>query len=312
MTSIRVIVDTDCGTDDLLALAYLLSCPSVQIEAITTVHGLTRPIIGANNLLRVLARLNRPDIPVHVGESGSLCEVKTFPADWMMESESLLGLRLPPACRAVEVKSAVSFLSDRLCDSDPLTILALGPLTNIACALRRCEVNMSPFHVLAMGGAVDVPGNLQAGGVFDTANASAEWNFFVDAHAAHIVLGAALAQVTLVPLDATNSVPMRPSLLSALEAARSAEGLLAREVLRTVADWISEGHYFAWDPLAAVLLTHPSMAPKVHDNLAVETTGSLYGSVLRNPSARRVAYYRALSPDDFEREFVGTLAHSRS
>ena len=79
---LKLIVDTDCGTDDLLALAFLASNPRVELLAVTTVHGLTRASRGAENVLRVLARLGKKAVPVIAGAELPLYGQRTFPNDF--------------------------------------------------------------------------------------------------------------------------------------------------------------------------------------------------------------------------------------
>jgi inosine-uridine nucleoside N-ribohydrolase len=111
-----------------------------------------------------------------------------------------------------------------------------------------------------MGGAVRVSGNLADGGAFKTDNASAEWNMYIDPAAAKAVLASG-APIRLVPLDATQRVPIDMALLEQLQA--KAETPLARFVAQVLAsnrDAIRQGFYFAWDPLAAVALANPAVA----------------------------------------------------
>ena len=105
-----------------------------------------------------------------------------------------------------------------------------------------------------MGGAVHVPGNLGDGGYFKTDNKAAEWNFFIDPAAARIVFASGW-KLTLVPLDATNQVPIDLAFLRELQAAaRTPLGRFVGQVLETDRKYIEQNIYYAWDPLAAVAL----------------------------------------------------------
>ena len=124
-----------------------------------------------------------------------------------------------------------------------------------------------------MGGAIGVPGNLSDGGPPPNGNTTAEWNMFVDPVAAARVLSAGwnpdggastkklpAIEIRLVPLDATNKVPIDSAFLARIE--REARTPLARfvaQVLGTNRSLIAQGAYFAWDPLAAVALVHPEI-----------------------------------------------------
>ncbi len=110
-----------------------------------------------------------------------------------------------------------------------------------------------------MGGALRVPGNLGDGGYFKTDNTTAEWNFFVDPLAAERVFASG-ARITLVPLDATNRVPIDAAFLREFAAqARTPLGRFVAQVLETGRKFIEENFYFAWDPLAAVALVAPGV-----------------------------------------------------
>ena len=111
-------------------------------------------------------------------------------------------------------------------------------------------------EIVIMGGAIKVPGNLGDGGVFKTANKTAEWNIFVDPLAARIVFRSGV-KIRMIGLDATNTVPIDAKFVREFEGrARSPLGKFVAEVLHSDRESI-EGHYFyAWDPLAAVALLH--------------------------------------------------------
>lgn len=197
-----VIVDTDAGPDDLMAIAFLLSRRDVHIEAVTVTVGLAHPVQGAANVLRLLELAGRGDTPVFVGRETPLAGAREFPADWRRLSDELNGVSLPTSSRRPESRGAADFLAERLDDaSRPVDLLALGALTNLAEAFnRRPRAAHNLRSVVVMGGAVDVPGNLEPGGIKD--NTTAEWNLFVDPVAAAKVFASG-ARIRLVPLDAT-------------------------------------------------------------------------------------------------------------
>src|SRR5947208_6031779 len=91
---IRVIVDTDAGTDDLMAIAFLLSRKDVRIEAITVVEGLAHVESGAANVLRVLELAGATAVPVYVGNPDPLERTAPFPDEWRRTSDTLPGVNL--------------------------------------------------------------------------------------------------------------------------------------------------------------------------------------------------------------------------
>jgi pyrimidine-specific ribonucleoside hydrolase len=216
--STPVIIDTDCGHDDLTAIAFLLARRDVRIEAITIANGLAHVQAGAANVARLLALGGRGDVPVYIGRETPLRGHAAFPDPWREKSDALLsGLKVPAAGRAPEKQSAANYLAGRLRDhSRPARVLALGPLTNFGEALEREPEMLRGVEMVIMGGAVRVPGNLGDGGTFKTSNTTAEWNIFVDPLAAKRVFDSG-ARIHLIPLDATNHVPIDAGFLRELQ-----------------------------------------------------------------------------------------------
>ena len=257
-----VIVDTDGGSDDLMALAFLLSRPDIRVEAITIVNGVSHVQSAGNNVLRLLELAGRRDVPVFLGRDTSLSSDAQFPADLRRSSDDLPGVTLPEAHRAIDPRPADEFLSKRLSDAaHPVQVLALGPLTNLAAAFTRTpRAAHSVRQLVIMGGAIGVSGNLSDGGAFKTDNTAAEWNIYIDPAAAKIVFASG-APIRLVPLDATQRVPIDMALFEQFEAhATTPLALFVAQVLATNREFIHQGFYFAWDPLAAAALANPAVA----------------------------------------------------
>lgn len=312
---LSIIVDTDAGSDDLMAIAFLLARPDVHLEAITVVNGLAHPRSGAANVLRLLELAGHRGVPVYVGGDMPLRATAPFPEEWRKLSDELPGVHLPAARRKPESQSAGAFLAARLLDKRrPARILALGPLTNLAEAMRRKPaVARNIRELVIMGGAVRVPGNLGDGGYFKTDNTTAEWNIFVDPLAAQIVFSSG-AKIRLVPLDATNKVPIDLAFLDELK--QKAQMPLARfvaEVLETDRSYIQQGFYYAWDPLAAVAAIESDVA---------KTTGLAIEIHQKPPEEGRTAEVagRVANADvgldadaaAFKRIFLGGLLAARS
>jgi len=258
----NVIIDTDAGSDDLMAISFLLSRPDVHVEAVTIANGMAHVPAGGRNVLRLLELAGRRDVPVFLGRETPLSGNVEFPAEWRSNSDELPGVTLPDATRQAEPRSAVEYLSKRLADvGHPVQVLALGPLTNLAEAFsRNPHAARAVRQIVIMGGAVHVSGNLGDGGVYKTNNTAAEWNIFVDPAAAKTVFGSG-APIRLVPLDATQRVPIDMALFEQFQIHASTPlAHFVAQVLATNRDFIRQGFYFAWDPLAAVALVNPSVA----------------------------------------------------
>ncbi len=265
-----VIIDTDCGHDDLTAIAFLLARPDVRIEAVTIANGLAHVQAGAANILRLLALGGRGEVPVFIGRDAPLRGHAAFPDPWRDKSDGLLeGLKVPAAGHAPEVQPAADYLTSRLRQrSRPVRILALGPLTNFGQALERAPEMLRGVEMVIMGGAVRVPGNLGDGGTFKTANTTAEWNIFVDPLAAKRVFESG-ARIHLIPLDATNHVPIDADFLRELQLkGRTPLGEFVAAIMERDRKAIEQGTYYAWDAVAGVALVDPAA---VHTSpLAIE------------------------------------------
>jgi inosine-uridine nucleoside N-ribohydrolase len=295
-----IIIDTDAGSDDILAIAFLLSHPSVHIDAITIANGLAHVDAGARNLTRLVDLSGRTNLPVFAGRPNPLKGKAEFPREWRKISDDLPGVALPASSRPPAPKGAADFLVEYLKDQKHrVRILALGPLTNLAEALeRQPSIAQSIQEIVIMGGAIQVPGNLGDGGVFKTDNKTAEWNIFVDPFAARIVFHSHIP-IVLVPLDATNKVPIDLAFLREFQArAVSPLGRVAAQVLETDREMIQGKFFYAWDPLAAAALLQPEIiqSRRLHidivqdapeDGRTVQTPGSPNADVAMDADAAK-------------------------
>jgi inosine-uridine nucleoside N-ribohydrolase len=191
-----VLIDTDAGIDDALALLMAWSSPEVAVEAVTTVAGNVPVEQGTTNVLRLLAlRAPNPAPVVAAGAREPLA--RQLVTGTRYHGEDGLGdlTDWPLVDAPATMRGAVPVILDKARRAQRLlTFVALGPLTNLALALKADLAAMKFVgRVVAMGGAVDVPGNVTP---------TAEFNMYVDPEAAHRVLAAGLS-LDLVPLDAT-------------------------------------------------------------------------------------------------------------
>ncbi len=268
-----VIIDTDAGADDLMAIAFLLSRPDIHVEAITIVNGMAHVPDGGRNVLRLLALAGRNDIPVFLGRQSPLFGSQEFPAAWRRASDDLPGIALPEAKRSVESRDAPDYLLHRLLDAaHPVQVLALGPLTNLAEAFSHApRAARTGRQIVILGGAFRVSGDLEESGSYKTNNASAEWNMFIDPGAAKIVFTSG-APIRLVPLDATQRVPFDMALFEQFNSrANTPLARFVAQVLATNRDQIRQGFYFAREPLAAAALANPAVV--TFRPLAIEMSG---------------------------------------
>ncbi|MFS0821430.1 nucleoside hydrolase [Bacillus sp. 1P02SD] len=191
----KIIFDVDTGIDDAMAIAYAVNSPELDILGLTTSYGNVAVDEATRNTLAVLEKLGKK-IPVYAGSEKPLVRGNRDGFAKRVHGEDGLGnvLDFEPATTA-ETQSAVDFIIEQVKKlPNEVTIIAVGPLTNLALALQKApEIVEQVSDVVIMGGAVFVPGN---------ATPHAEANIFTDPEAAKIVLSSGLP-ITLVGLDVT-------------------------------------------------------------------------------------------------------------
>jgi pyrimidine-specific ribonucleoside hydrolase len=192
---IPLVIDTDPGIDDALAILLALASPEVSLRLVTTVHGNVELAQTTENALRVLHLAGRSDVPVAAGARESLVHVQPERAGHVHGAAGLGGVELPPSAAAADPRPAIVALADLLMASPvPVTVAAVGPLTNIALLLRVFpEAAARIGRLVVMGGSAARGGNVTA---------AAEFNAWADPEAAQAVFTAGLPTV-MVGLDVT-------------------------------------------------------------------------------------------------------------
>ncbi|HMN98069.1 MAG TPA: nucleoside hydrolase [Miltoncostaeaceae bacterium] len=298
----RVVVDTDLAPDDLVALAFLLSSPDATVVAVTVSGtGEVRCPAGLDVVRGLLAATGHEDVPTACGRSAPLAGDRTFPTGWRDAADDAWGLELPAPAPAPRAGSAERLLAESLAPGD-LTLLTLGPLTNVAAAFRSDPGLADRVgSVVVMGGAVDVPGNVAGSG------ARAEWNMYIDPTAADEVLGSG-APVLMVGLDATRAARVTGDLVELMGAnAHTAAASLARTLL--VNDpGLSAGTAYLWDPTAAAIALDPGLAVTRSERIAV-ITGERpdAGATVRRPGGHPVTLAVGVDVPAVEDRLVRTL-----
>jgi len=272
-----VIIDTDPGIDDALAILLALASPELRVLGLTTVAGNLGLAVTTRNALRILHLAGRDDVPVIAGSRAPL-QRTAISVPGVHGDDGLGGVSLPDAARSAEPGEAVAWMAGRIAEAPAGTVrvLALGPLTNLARLIHdHPDAARRLGGIVAMGGAVREPGN---------AGPRTEFNLAADPHAAAVVFGSGLP-VTLVPLDMTRKVRADLDWTAAL---RSAERQPAR-----VAATLVEAYFTHTERLGTTRESRPlhdpcvvlhAIAPDVFGTerlpIAVETEGPDAGATV--------------------------------
>jgi purine nucleosidase len=223
MTARRtLVIDTDPGQDDAVAILLALALPDrFAVRAITAVAGNVPVALTAANALRIVELARRGDIPVHAGCAAPMV-LPLETAEFVCGPGGLAGADLPPPAGRLADGHAVAALTALLRAADaPVTLCALGPLTNIAMTLRLAPDTAERIaEIVVMGGTMGL-GNITP---------AAEFNVFVDPHAAAVVLGAGL-KLTLIGLDLTLKAVATPAHVARLAAAGTRTGAAVHGML---------------------------------------------------------------------------------
>lgn len=256
-----VILDVDMAHEDMFSALFLLSHPNVDVRAITvsgTGEAHCEP--GMRNALGLVVVSGKKEIPVACGRESPLAGDHEFPAEWRQAADNAYGVAIPTG-GATSNSSAADLTIDILLNSgEPVTIVAVGPLTNIAEAIQQeLGITTNIKEIYVMGGAVEVEGNVGNSGV-GIQNEHAEWNIYIDPTAANIVFNSGIP-VILVPLDATRDVPVTRNFYNTLENNRTTQSAnLVYEMLTANLGFVDSGGFQFWDSLTAAIFTDPSIA----------------------------------------------------
>ena len=278
----RILIDTDPGVDDALAILLALLSPELQIEALTTVCGNVPVTQGTENLLRILEVLDLTEFPlIAQGEARPL--VKPLVTAAHVHGDDGLGnirqLRntdghplYPPADTRISSTSGVDLILEMVTRyPDELTLVALGPLTNVAKAIRKDPAKMQRLQkIVVMGGVFEEYGNVTT---------TAEFNIFVDPHAAQEVFQSNVP-IDIAPLDATHQVVLTGERLHAeLDERSDRISRFLKDATHACMEFYHQ-HVGFWgfhihDALPIGMLTHPGYFESIAAHVQVETEGVL-------------------------------------
>lgn len=273
----KVIIDCDPGIDDSLALMLALASPELEVVGITIVCGNVPADLGAENALKILERMNRLDIPVYLGAEQPLkrdyiSAQDTHGMDGMGETH------YPKAQQGQILAKGADFMVQSLlkAEDESLSIIALGPLTNIAQALQQNQQAFKKIdRLVSMGGSFKSHGNCSP---------VAEYNYWCDPDAAQYVfekIGEIGKKIEMVGLDVTREIVLTPSLLSYIKRINPEKGTFVESIVQFYFDfhWEYEGIIGCVinDPLAVAYFIDSKICQGFEAFTTVETQGIAIG-----------------------------------
>lgn len=268
----KIIIDTDPGQDDAVAILLALASPQeIEVLGIVAVAGNVGVHQNAVNARKVVELSGRREIPVYKGSVRPLHR-HLVTAEHVHGDTGLNGPDLPEPTIPLQPQHGVDYIVETLMAAQPgtITLCTLGPLTNIALALiREPAIAERIQEIVMMGGAYFEGGNITP---------SAEFNIYVDPEAADVVLRCG-APITIMPLDVTHMMQSTPARLDAIRAIGNRSGQAVYEMLT-----FSEGFdlkKYGWDgaplhdPTVIAYLLDPTLFEGRHCNVTVETASEL-------------------------------------
>jgi len=267
----RVVIDTDPGQDDAIAMLLALASPEIEVLGITTVAGNVPLPLTTRNALRVVELAGRTEVPVHAGAARPLQRAPVT-AEQVHGETGLDGPELPEPTLAPREQHAVDFIVETLRrePAGSVTLCVLGPMTNLALAFARApEIVPRVARIVAMGG-----GRFEGGNITPVA----EFNIFADPHAAQAVLHAG-APVVLHPLDVTHRALTSRERIAAFRGLGTRPGIAVADMLAFAQVYDME-RYGAeggplHDPNVIAWLIRPDLYAGRDVNVEVETGSEL-------------------------------------
>ena len=266
----KVIIDCDPGIDDSLAILLALNSDELEVLGLTITSGNVPARMGAKNALKTLQIANRLDIPVYVGEEFPLQRELITAQD--THGEDGIGENFYDDVKGEILEGGVDFIIDTLKREEKVSIIALGPLTNIAKALMKDKDafdNLDEF--VSMGGAFRIHGNCSP---------VAEFNYWVDPHAADYTYKHLPKKIHMVGLDVTRKIVLTPNIIEFINRLEKEKSKFITEITRFYIDfhWQQEGIIGCVinDPLAVAYFIDrnlckgfDSYVEVVHDGVAI-------------------------------------------
>lgn len=269
----KVIIDCDPGIDDSLALLLALNSPELDVIGITIVSGNVSANQGAKNALKVLKLMKREDIKVYIGESTPLVRDLVTAQD--THGEDGLGETNYEEANVEINYNGIDFILDNAKKGD-VSIIALGPLTNLAKALEKDESSFNKIkEIVSMGGAFKSHGNCSQ---------VAEFNYWVDPHSVKNIFDKSKVPFSMVGLDVTREIILTPNLIESINQIGGEIGKFIVDITRFYVDfhWKQERTLGCVinDPLAVAYFIDRSICEGFTSYLDIVVDGIAMGQTL--------------------------------
>ncbi|XP_072998788.1 probable uridine nucleosidase 1 [Typha latifolia] len=279
----KVIIDTDPGIDDSMAILMAFQSEDIEVIGLTTIFGNVSTTDATRNALLLCEIAEHPEVPVAEGNPMPLKGKKPRVADFVHGSDGLGNTFLPPPIGKKVDKGAPEFLVDKVSQyPGEVSILALGPLTNLALAIKRdSSFAKKVKRVVVLGGAFFASGNV---------NPAAEANIYGDPEAADIVFTSG-ADIAVIGINVTTQVTLTDADLAELRSSEGKYSQLLCDMCKFYRDWHvkSDGVHgiFLHDPVCFVALVRPDLFTFKKGVVRVETQGICVGHTLMDQGLKK-------------------------
>lgn len=270
MTTRPLLIDCDPGQDDAIALLLALASPeALNVLGITTVAGNVPLYLTQKNARKICELAGRPDLLVYAGCPRPMLR-QLVTAEYVHGSSGLDGADLPEPRMPLQAMHGVNFLINTLMNSaEQITLATLGPLTNIAIAMIQEPGIISRISDLVLMGGAITSGNVTA---------SAEFNIYIDPHAAHVVFTSGV-KLSMISLDVTHQVITTPERLAAIRALESPVAIATANLLEYYGAYDISRYGlpggFLHDPCVIAYLLQPDLFTSRQLYVEVETCSEL-------------------------------------
>ena len=279
MNKTKIILDTDPGNDDLLAITMALKSELLDVRGLTIVGGNASIEHTTGNALSLLTYMDRIEVPVYVGDASALNEASTSPEEFEefkshridIHGETGLHVSLPSPSIGPQKIHAVDFIiGEAEANKGELILVPVGPLTNIALALKK-QPRLVDWvkSINLMGGAVNVPGNVTE---------YAEFNIYCDPEAANAVLSSGI-DIKMCGLDITRITSVKKEETDWL-AGNSAGEKIIRRLLNTVFETTGRNSFSLHDPITVLSVLYPELIDWKEYDVSVICEGSQFGKTV--------------------------------